>query len=311
MRAFFDMHCDLPTKIYNSNDNLLHNSAHWSINKCPCRNFVQFFACFIDKNFISNPFEFTNNVLDNFVSKIKENDDYISLAQNYNDIILNKGQNKISAFLSIEGGEALEGNIDNLNIFHQKGVRMMSFTWNYENDLGYGVMEGNESEPLKKLGILALKRMEELNIIPDVSHLNKGGFFSVAEHSSVPIVASHSNSQKICNHVRNLSDEQIKIIIEKKGLIGINLHSDFLTTNKIATKKDVLNHIDYFLTLGAEDNITFGCDFDGTDMLPHKIHDISSVKNLMEEMQKNHFSNKIIAKICYKNAENLIKSVLL
>lgn len=311
MRAFFDMHCDLPTKIYSSNENLLHNSAHWDIKKCPCRDFVQFFACYIDKNIVSNPFEFTNNVLDNFVSKIDENKDYISLVKNYSDITKNKKQNKISAFLSIEGGEALEGDINNLTIFHQKGVRMMSFTWNYENELGYGVMDGKENEPLKKLGISALKKMEELNIIPDVSHLNMGGFYSVAEHSYAPIVASHSNSRKICNHVRNLTDEQIEIIIKKRGLIGVNLHSPFLSANENTTIKDVLNHIDHFLSLGAEDSIAFGCDFDGTDKLPNKINDISSLENIVEEMQKNHFSNEIIAKICYKNAQNLIKAVLL
>ena len=125
--------------------------------------FARFCACYIDKNLVSNPFEFTVNVLDLFKRKILEVNKYINLAQNYIDVINNRAENKISTFLSIEGGEALEGNIENLDFFYRKGVRMMSFTWNYENELGYGVMEEKESKPLKSFGLSVLKKMQELN----------------------------------------------------------------------------------------------------------------------------------------------------
>lgn len=304
MKAFFDMHSDLPTKLYSSNESILHNNHHWSLDKCPADEFVQFFACFIDKNIIKNPFHYSTNVLRSFRQKSKDN---VFIVEKYQDVLKNKKR----GILTIEGGEALEGKLSNLEYFYDLGVRLLTLTWNYENELGYGVAEGKNTKPLKKFGIDVINKMEQLGMIIDVSHLNEGGFWSVVENVKCPFVASHSNSKTICDNARNLTDEQIKIIIDRKGLIGINLYPPFLSNSKSVKICDILKHIEHILSLGGEDALVFGADFDGVDILPQEIKNVSSLQNIIYEMQKNNFSNDVIAKICYKNGKNALKTLLL
>lgn len=304
MKAFFDMHSDLPTKLYSSNESILHNNQHWSLDKCPADEFVQFFACFIDKNEINEPFKFTVNVINSFKEKAKNN---ILISKSYKDII----KNKKCGILTIEGGEALEGKISNLQHFYNLGIRLLTLTWNYENGLGYGIAEKEKTKPLKQFGIDVIKKMEQLRMIIDVSHLNEGGFWCVAENIECPFVASHSNSKTICDNDRNLTDEQIQTIIKRKGLIGINLYPPFLSNNKTAKISDILKHIEHILSLGGEDALVFGADFDGVDILPQEIQNVSSLENIIYEMQKNNFSDEIIAKICYKNGKKALKTLLL
>ena len=304
MLKFYDLHCDLPTKIYSENENILHNRCQWAIDKCPTESFVQFFACYIDIAKVKNPYSYTNDVISAFKQACNG---HIKIAENYNDV----SSNIKAAILTIEGGEALEGKIKNLEHFYNQGVRLLTLTWNYENELGYSAVGCKSNLPLKPFGIEVLKKMNELNMIIDVSHLNEGGFWSVAELSKKPFVASHSNAKRICDNNRNLKDEQIKAIIKSGGLIGLNLCPDFLNNLGNAGIKDIMKHIDYFLSLGAIDSLSLGCDFDGIDKTPCGISDVSCILKIADEMQKNNFSDEDIAKILYKNCDILLKSVLL
>ena len=304
MLKIYDLHCDLPTKIYSENESILHNRCQWAIDKCPAESFVQFFACYIDIDQVKNPYSYTNNVISAFK---KACDGHIKIAERYNDIATNKR----AAILSIEGGEALEGDIKHLEDFYNQGVRLLALTWNYENELGYSAVSSKSNMPLKPFGIKVLNKMNELNMIIDVSHLNEGGFWSVAQHSNKPYVASHSNAKRLCNNSRNLNDEQIKAIIKSGGLIGLNMYPDFLSNSGNADIKDIMKHIDYFLSLGAINSLSLGCDFDGIDKTPYGISDVSCIMKIADEMQKNNFSDEDIAKILYKNCDLLLKSVLL
>ena len=166
------------------------------------------------------------------------------------------------AFLTVEGGEACQGDIEKLHYLYDQGVRMMTLTWNYPNELGYPnidrmQMEGSTgqvdytaaSSPyvpdtehgLTKTGIEFVKEMERIGMIIDVSHLSDAGFYDVLDNTTKPFVASHSNARKVCPFVRNLTDEMIRMLGERGGVTGLNYCHDFLFDNEISMNRVKMN----------------------------------------------------------------------
>lgn len=172
-------------------------------------------------------------------------------------------KDQCGAILHLEGADALEGDISNLRILAQLGVRQVGLTWNFANDLADGIWE-KRNGGLTHFGYEVVREMARLNMVVDVSHLSVQGFWDVMELDDIAVVASHSNCQSICSHKRNLSDEQIKALVAKKGLIGINFIPFFLyNTSHQAKVEDIYRHIDHLCQLGGSNSIYFGSDFDG------------------------------------------------
>ncbi len=170
--------------------------------------------------------------------------------------------------LSIEGGEMLEGRLDRLHELHARArIRMIALTWNFENEIGYPAAGGTDN-PLKPFGRELLAEMDRLGILADMSHLNEAGFYDAAARAQLPIIASHSNLKTLCDVPRNLTREQVRAIVEKRGFIGINFYSKFLRQGGGATLDDVLRHIDAICELGGEQALGFGSDFDGIESWP-------------------------------------------
>ena len=169
---------------------------------------------------------------------------------------------------SIEGGEILQGSLERFAEFDAAArVRMIALTWNFENEIGHPAKNGPEGG-LKPFGLSLVREMNRKGVLCDVSHLNEAGFWDVIEHSTLPPVASHSNARALCEHTRNLTEAQIRAVIEKKGYIGVNFYSAFLANGRAATLEDVYRHVDAILQLGGEDVVGFGSDFDGIDAWP-------------------------------------------
>ncbi len=268
MVKYIDLHCDTITKCMENNENLYKNNFHIDIERLKKYSFcVQFFAIWLKKSLYKNAYFETKKAINFF----------------FEDILKNQNENKFSAILSIEGGECLMGDISKLDELYLEGIRMFSLTWNYENELGYGVFE-NKKLPLKELGKLAIKKMNKLGIIIDVSHLNEGGFWDIYNISDKPFIASHSNSYSICKNKRNLKDRQIKAIKERGGMIGINLYKNFLTNKEMANLDDIFMHIDYIAKLIGFDNICLGGDLDGIDETIKGINDILGYEYLFENL---------------------------
>jgi membrane dipeptidase len=275
---------------------------------------------FIDIGKTKKPFEHVNNMIDIFLKEISDNNDIISLAQSYSDIENNTSDGKISAILTIEEGEACEGSTEKLLQLYNRGVRMMTFTWNYKNSLASPNSNDNKTacvnndEGLTEKGFEILEAMEQYGIIPDVSHLSDKGFFDVANFSKRPFVASHSNAREICSHPRNLTNEMIKIIGNKGGLIGLNYCNSFLSNNYVSGKgieiQSFIPHIKHIINIGGEDSIALGTDFDGIDNPPIEIPNASYQQKLVDLLEKNGFSYEVIEKICYKNVLRLYKEFL-
>jgi membrane dipeptidase len=195
--------------------------------------------------------------------------------------------------------------------YYNKGIRMMSLTWNDDNELGCGAKTKNDTG-LTELGFECVKKINELGIILDVSHLSEKGFWDVVSITDKPIVASHSNVYELCNNVRNLKDNQIKAIAKSGGVIGVCYYSDFLNDKKKSSIEDIVNHIQYIKDLVGIDYIGLGSDFDGMSLsdIANGVEGISKICNLKTELEKHGFNSEEIEKIMWNNWSKVFKKIL-
>ncbi len=215
--------------------------------------------------------------------------------------------NKYTACFTVENGSALNGRIENVKRFSDLGVKIMTLTWNGKNKIGDGVNVENP-KGITEFGKQVVSEMEKNNIIIDVSHASEKLFYDVAENTHRPFIATHSNSYSVTQHKRNLKDKQIKVIIDRGGIIGINFYKAFLNNkpNK-SSKLDILKHVDHFLSLGGENNISIGSDFDGCE-LPSDIKGGSSMGEIYEMFLMHNYNESLIRKIFYENALNFFEN---
>ena len=304
---FIDGHCDTITTVLKKNENFFQNSCHIDINRLKkFQNPIQVFSIWLEKEKLKNPFFYTMEAISFFEKEVEKNNEHIAISKSFSDLQKNITNKKISGIIGIEGCEAFEGNIENIYKFIEKGVKVFTITWNYENELGFGAST-KIKKGLKPFGKEAIKILDKLNGIIDVSHLNTQGFWDICEITDKPFIASHSNSKKICNNLRNLTDKQIIEVSRRKGIIGLNLYPDFLNNSKNATILDLLKHIEYMLELGAENSIGIGCDFDGIDCTPNEITYVTSITKIYKEIEKN-FGDKIAKKIMSDNFFEFLKN---
>ena len=211
-----DLHCDTIDKLMDyPKSNLYRNDFSIDIQKLQKANsLAQVFALYFDlDNYRSNPFNRFESMADKFFEQLDLNKDTIAIARNYDEILQNEKNNKISSILSIEEGGAINGKMENLHKVYEKGVRLITLTWNYENEIGYPHNQiGYETTKLKPFGIEVVEAMNELGMLVDVSHLNDGGFYHVAEISKKTFIASHSNARSITDVTRNLTDDMIRVL---------------------------------------------------------------------------------------------------
>lgn len=317
-----DMHVDTITRKSVENDGLYSNDdLHVDIKKMMKSHYMlQCFAVFINLGY-GDPFENANRYIDVFEKQMNNYKNFITPVKHYREVMDAFSKNKISALLTIEEGGVLEGNINNLQHFYNRGVRMMTLTWNYKNEIASPNLLANKTREkndlfridtdngLTPFGIEVVKRMNKLGMIIDVSHLSDKGFYDVIKYSSSPIVASHSNARGVCGVGRNLSDDMILKIKEKHGLIGINYCPDFLGDNpKDNQLENIVKHIKYIKELAGVGIISLGSDFDGIPT-PNGFEDSSKMILLENRLSQEGFSQEELEKIFYKNFLRLLKRV--
>lgn len=212
------------------------------------------------------------------------------------------------AIMSVEGGSAIAGSLDNLRALYNDGVRLMTLTWNAENEIGHGV-GSPEKGGLSDFGRQVVALMNELGMIIDVSHLSDAGFADVAELSRKPFVASHSCSRRLCPHRRNLTDEMFGVIRDRGGLVGINFCREFLEERGEAKMDHILAHTEHFLSLGGEKVVCMGSDFDGTD-IPDGLTGIESIPALYERFLKANYPESLVEDIFFGNASRFFSAAL-
>ena len=212
-----------------------------------------------------------------------------------------------TGILSCEGGEMLEGSIERFNEFMASArLRMIALTWNFENEIGYPA-KGGERKGLKPFGFELVRAMDAAGVRADVSHLNEAGFWDLMERAALAPIATHSDCRWLCDVPRNLTREQVKALIDRRGFIGINFYSDFLKADGRATLDDVVRHIDAICEMGGEHVLGFGSDFDGIEAWPDGLGDPSGFPVLLDALRQRGYSEATLAGIAGLNLWRVLK----
>ncbi|MBY8977494.1 dipeptidase [Rhodobacteraceae bacterium NNCM2] len=214
----------------------------------------------------------------------------------------------IAAIFHMEGAEAIDAELESLEVFYQAGLRSLGPVWSRTTIFGYGVpfrfpSSGDIGPGLTDAGERLIRRCDELGVMIDLSHLNEAGFWDVAKLSTKPLVATHSNAYAICPHARNLTDSQLDAIAESDGMVGLNFAVAFLREDgrMVDTGLDqVLRHLDHLIGRLGEDRVGLGSDFDGA-VVPGEIGDAAGLPNLRRAMIEHGFGAELVAKLCHEN----------
>ncbi len=333
--GYVDMHCDTVSRLYGERERgrqegLRANGGHVDLRRMEKGGaLLQNFALFVDVGKGKNLLEEVLGMADLYYAELEANADVIAPVFCFADIERNRRMGKMSALLTVEEGGACKGELAFLRILYRLGVRMMTLTWNYANEIGYPALDAagrkngaegiwkegmDEGRGLTEKGREFAAEMERIGMIVDVSHLSDEGFYDVLEVTEKPFVASHSNARAICPSRRNLTDDMIRKLAERGGVMGLNFYPDFLT--KVSdgmmnpgTIAAITEHAKHIIRVGGIDCLGLGSDFDGIDghaQLP----DCSYMPLLADALQKCGLSEDEVEKIFCRNVLRVYEEVL-
>ena len=315
-----DLHCDTLWLMWRDKEiHLKRNACCIDVEKLRVADsLAQFFACFVYKDWYQGERGYDEAYGDVFrmiklgKQEVEANFEHLALAGDLTELQRNCQNGKRSAVFTLEEGGVLNGHLERLEQLYEAGIRLITLTWNYENCIGYPnsrelrVMQ----KGLKPFGIEVVERMNELGMMIDVSHLSDGGFWDVLKYSKRPFVASHSNARELCNHPRNLSDEMIKALAEKGGVVGVNFYPYFLNTEGKGTVENIAEHIMHMYKIGGEDVVAIGTDFDGFDEGESEVAHIGELEKVYTAVKKRGLTERQIEKIWSGNAMRVMKNCI-
>ncbi|HEY7247380.1 MAG TPA: dipeptidase [Xanthobacteraceae bacterium] len=215
----------------------------------------------------------------------------------------------LAAVLHLEGAEAIDSSFELLDVLYGAGLRSLGPVWSRPNAFGHGVPFRCPSSPdtgpgLTDLGRELIAVCNRLGILIDLSHLNERGFWDVADISTAPLVATHSNAHALSPHARNLTDEQLAAIRESGGIVGVNFATAYLRADgrgdADTPTERVIEHMEHMLEHAGEDSVGFGSDFDGA-RIPAGIGNAGGLQILVEAMRARGFGEALIEKVCFRN----------
>lgn len=300
----FDLHCDTIEALKNNNETFDNSITQFTMkNQEKLDKAVQFLAVWVPDHLRGQEaVDFTNGYYEYMKEAVGKIADRAALVEDISDLDTILNERKWAFIRSIESGAALGGKLENVDHFAKLNFKMMTLTWNGINELG----SGSQSEMgLTDFGKAVVRRMEEVGMIVDCSHLNDAGFENLLNCSAKPFVASHSNLRALCSHSRNLRDDQFKEIVARGGLCGINVHSKFLSEPDdlgAGQKEQLLRLIDRMLELGGEDVIAWGMDLDGGVTCDPSIGTPYGGAAYGEYLVEHGISRKIVDKLSFDNA---------
>ncbi len=297
-----DLHCDALMKLQEAHGTLRFADApELQTNKTRLQQGqikVQCFAIFIEPDIKGDQkFQVALEQIDYFYKEVLgKNPDMVHIKEWSDFDRLKLGQ--IGAMLTLEGVDAIGNDLARLHILYQLGVRSVGLTWNQANLAADGAGEPRGAG-LTLFGKEIVEFNNEHQILTDVSHLSDQGIWEVIELAKYPI-ASHSNARALCNHLRNLTDDQAEAMFAKGGLIHVIYNPPFVKESGEATIPDLVKHIDHFCSLGGVKQIGFGSDFDGISTYITNLEDASKSQNLINELLK-YYSEEVVRGFAYQN----------
>ena len=305
----FDGHCDTILKCYLEGGGLRRQAGHLDLERRRGKGrWAQFFATF------GSPEDMPGRSLWEvfleeyalFRSEIDANADLVTFCRTGAEAEAAFAAGKTAAFLSAEGAELLDCDLEKLRMAHRMGVRIVNITWNHPNALS-GTNAEEPDRGLSEQGRAFVKTMGELGMLVDVSHLSDPGFWDVMEITHRPVVATHSNSRAVFPHPRNLTDEQFTAIINTNGVAGLNMYAGFLGDDP--DFDTVVSHLEHFLALGGENNVSMGGDWDGITSMPRGMNGIQDMEKLYEHLLRRNYSETLLEKVFYSNLMRVVNEV--
>jgi len=255
----FDAHSDLPTYVFEERKRGERNVLD--------RNFERFFGGFITARVASiwtPPDKRTDattyglEALNLLLKDVEESLNY-EVVKKSGEMEKTIKSGRVALWIGLEGGEPIGESLELLEVFHRLGLRVLTLTWSLRNAIGDGVFERTNGG-LTNFGVEVIGKAEELGIVIDLSHINEAGFWDALDVTSFPVIASHSNAKRLCDNRRNLTDEQLKAIGERDGVIGAVAIPSFIDSQKPTLEKYV-EHIAYMADLVGYEHVGLGFDF--------------------------------------------------
>ena len=257
----------------------------------------------------TNPKAYADGIFDRIEQIVAANSDYLALARTPADLWTNKKAGRKSIMLGIENGLALEDDLENLDHFKKRGVVYITLCHNGDNSLCDSAKGESTWGGVSPFGADVIRRMNELGIMVDLSHAHEKSFYDALDISRLPIVCSHSSARALCDHPRNLTDDQMRALARKGGVCQITLYPGFLKSQASeATILDAMGHLDHAIGVMGIDHVGLGTDFDGDGGIPG-LADASELTNFTRQLLARRFSEDDIQKIWGGNFLRIMEEV--
>lgn len=320
-----DMHCDTVLNLMKG-ASLYENEGHVSLCKMKKGNYLlQCFATYVDLAKCTEPYNTANTMIDRLEEEFVKFPEIISKVTSYSDILKADSEGKLCALLTLEEGEIIEGDLKKLQHFYDRGVRMMTLTWNHPNKIGCpNATDENDVETpfwipntvngLTAFGKETVEFMEEIGMIVDISHVSDAVFYDVCDMAKKPFVASHSNARATCRHARNLTDDMIRKLAEHGGVTGLNYEYEFLDDvedykKSVGRMSDMVKAVMHIRNVGGYEVLGLGSDYDGINTPPH-MKDASEVPFLAEALIKAGMPSSEIDAMFSRNVLRVFKECM-
>lgn len=264
---------------------------------------AQFFAIFGMKQFVPDGDVFTP-LYNRFMAELSVNSERMRFCKCAADAEKAAEEGKVAAFLSVEGAYILDEG-ERLEEACEKGVRMLTLTWNNANGIS-GTNTEDTNLGLTQKGKELVRRCQSMGVIVDLSHISERGFWDAVEIAEKPVIASHSNASAVHKHSRNLSDEQLRALRDVGGVTGLNLYAEFIGGDSI---DDCLRQIEHILDVAGEGALALGSDFDGCSELPQGITGADGWELIYRALADRGYPKTLLEDIFYNNLMRVVRNI--
>lgn len=239
-----------------------------------------------------------------------ENNNYLVSIERGSDLERARASGKIGCLLALEGAEPLEGSLELLEVFYRLGVRCLSLTWNRRNVYADGVGEESTGGGLSRIGRKTVRCMNELGIILDLAHISPRGYYDAVALAARPPLVTHANARTLCDHPRNLTDDQLKLLAQAKGVIGLSFNPPFINGCKNAPLERLIDHFVHIASVAGVEHTGIGSDFDGIPVSVDGVEDTAALGNLLDALRRRGFSSREVELIAGENVRRVVKQNL-
>ena len=255
-----------------------------------------------------HPKQYTDEIFDKIEAIVAKHSQHVAIARTPDDLWHHKHQGKKSIMLGIENGHALEGSLDNLHHFAQRGIVYMTLCHNGDNDICDSARGEHTHNGVSAFGREVISEMNRLGIMVDLSHAGEKSFYDALELSKTPIVCSHSSCRALCDHPRNLTDDQMRALAQHGGVMQVTLYHGFLVKDGDATLDDAMRHLEHAIEVMGIDHVGLGTDFDGDGGI-RGLASSAELLNYTRELLKRKFSEADIQKLWGGNFLRVMRQV--